>query len=57
MKYNTVVLGTDGTIFKSTDNTLKQLLPTQPVTVERTLTKINKNAVIKAHDILVTRRI
>ena len=52
-----MVLGTDGTIFKSTVDTLKQLLPTQPDTVERTLTKLNKNAVLKAHDILVTRRI
>ena len=57
MNYTTLVLGTDGTIFKSTVDTLKQLLPTQPDTVERTLTKLNKNAVLKAHDILVTRRI
>ena len=57
MCYTPLVLRTDGTIFKSTVNTLKQLLPTQPDTVERTLTKLNKNAVLKAHDILVTRRI
>ena len=57
VNYTTMVLGTDGTIFKSTVDTLKQLLPTQPDTVERTLTKLNKNAVLKAHDILVTRRI
>ena len=55
--YTTLVLGTDGTIFKSKQHTLKQLLPTQPDTVECTLTKLNKNAVLKAHDILVTRRI
>ena len=55
MNYTTLVLGTDGTIFKSIVDTLKQLPPTQPDTVECTLTKLNKNAVIKAHDILVTR--
>ena len=44
----TIVLGTDGAIFKSTVNTLKQLLSTQPGTVERTLTKLNKNTVLKA---------
>ena len=57
LRCNTIVFVIDGTFFRSTVDTLKQLLPKQSGTVEQIITKLNKNAVIKAHDILVAGRI